>query len=305
MVDSQRVFAGPLNAGIDPRASKLADKVHRVVKRRAGNPQVDSGGGELGKRPGKGWRRVGFPGREQVERLDDKILRQDRSAGGGTLAEAGPVVDDRQPSRFARHKRQLRVILCIERQNADPVGVERTGAVAFSAGDAQTAFAGLQASADIEYRLAAGFRKRVGKAIALQRLSEEKCLLLFAALQTDILQKTVMVLGNLPQRRVGGGNNRYHLGQRGGGYLGSAPLPRDGDTPQAAIGVGIDNLRRHAAAAIALRRAGLQYRRDFMGDGDGFVIAADNVCLWRLAAIVKGLFFVGHSHISWLTNGIC
>ena len=233
-----------------------------------------------------------------MERLDGQILRQDRPAGGGALAEAGPIVDDRQPCRFARNKRQLRVILRIQRQNADPVGVKRSGAVSFTTGDAQTAIAGLQAGADIKHRLTAGLRKGIGEAIAFQHLSEEKGLLRFAALQTNILQQAVVVLRDLPQRRVGGGNNRNHLSQRRGRNLGAAPLPRDGNPPQAAVGVGIDNLRRHAAAAIALRRVGLQYRRDLMGDGDRFVIAADNVCLWRLAAIVKGLFFVGHSHIS-------
>lgn len=109
LIDSQRIFAGALNAGINPRPGEFADKAYRIAKRRAGDPQIDGGGGELGKRPGKGWRRVGFPRREQVERLDGQILRQDRPAGGGALAEAGPIVDDRQPCRFARNKRQLRV----------------------------------------------------------------------------------------------------------------------------------------------------------------------------------------------------
>jgi hypothetical protein len=75
-------------------------------------------------------------------------------------------------------------------------------------------------------------------------------------------------------------------------------LSRDGDTPQAAVGIGVDNLRRHDAAAIALRRVGLQHRGDLMGDGDRFVIAADNVRLWRLAGVVNDWFIVGHSHIS-------
>ena len=136
----------------------------------------------------------------------------------------------------------------------------------------------------------------------MQHLIEEKCLLLFASLETDILEKTVMVLGNLPQRRVSGGNNRYHLGQRGGGYLGSAPLSRDGDTPQAAVGIGVDNFRRYDAAAIALCSVGLQHRGNLMGDSDSFVIAANNVRLWKLSGVVNDWFIVGHSHFSWLNK---
>lgn len=92
-----------------------------------------------------------------MERLDRQILGQHRPAGGVALAEAGPVVDHGQPGAVARDKRQLRVVVGIERQNADPVGVERAGAVAFAAVDIQSLRARLQPGADIENRFTPGF----------------------------------------------------------------------------------------------------------------------------------------------------
>ena len=81
--------------------------------------------------------------------------------------------------------------------------------------------------------------------------------MLCAALQADVLEQAVMVLRNLSERRIGGGDDGNHLSQGGGGDLGAAPLARHRDAQQAAVGEGIDNLWRYRAATVAFCGSGL------------------------------------------------
>ena len=50
---------------------------------------------------------------------------------------------------------------------------------------------------NIEDRFPPGFRQGIGEAIALQYLGEKERLLVVAALQTNIFQQAIVVLGNL------------------------------------------------------------------------------------------------------------
>jgi hypothetical protein len=102
-----------------------------------------------------------------MERRDRQILRQHRAAGGIPLSKAVPVIEHRQASAVARHEGQLRAIVGVQRQNAYPVGVERSGAIALTSVDVQRFTAGFQAGADIEHRFAAGLGERVGKTMPL------------------------------------------------------------------------------------------------------------------------------------------
>jgi hypothetical protein len=94
-----------------------------------------------------------------------------------------------------------------------------------------------------------------------------------------------VVLRDLPERRIGGGDDGNHLGEGRGGNLGTAPLARHRDAPQTAVGEGIDNLWRDRAAAIAFCGSRLQQQGYFVGNGDGFFIAADDMGIRRMAGI--------------------
>jgi hypothetical protein len=174
MVDGERIVAGPFDAGINPRSGELANERDRVVESRAGDPGINRGGGELGEGAGERRHGIRFPRREKMERRDRQILRQDRAAGGIALTQAVPVIEHRQTGAVARHEGQLRAIVGVQRQNADPVGVERSGAIALASVDVQTITATFQPGADIEHRFAAGLGERVGKTMPLQHQAKKK-----------------------------------------------------------------------------------------------------------------------------------
>ncbi|MNQ94128.1 hypothetical protein D3C85_1096290 [compost metagenome] len=178
-------------------------------------------------------------------------------------------------------------ILVVQGQHAEPVGVERAGAVALAAVDAVVVALGHQAGADVRHVLAASFRKGVGEAVALEHQVEEEALLFLGALQADVLQQAVVVLRNLPKRRIGRRDDGDHLGQGGEGHLSATVLARHRDTPQSAVGERVDHVRRHLAVAVALGGAFTQQRCDAMGDGDGLRIVANDLGI-RLADVVVG-----------------
>ncbi|MOA28969.1 hypothetical protein D3C78_1499500 [compost metagenome] len=95
------------------------------------------------------------------------------------------------------------------------MGVQRAGAVALAPVDAIAVTFGDQARANVLHGLAAGFRQGIGKAMALQYQVVEIALLLRGALQADVFEQAVVVLRNLPKRRVGGGDDGDHPGEGG------------------------------------------------------------------------------------------
>ncbi|MDT4854073.1 hypothetical protein FQZ97_883600 [compost metagenome] len=234
--DGQRIFAGLVHAGVDPRAGLLADEVDGVAQGSAGDAGIDGGGGELGERAGEGRAFVGAVGGEQVECRYPQVARQHRAAGGGALTDAGPVVDDDQARRAARDEDQLRLVVLVDSQHRQPVRVQRSGAITLAAVDHMLATVAADRRADVLHVAPAGFRQRVGEAIALQRQVEEETLLLFAALQADVLQQAVVVLRNLPEGRVGGRDDGDHFGQRGVAHFSAAKHLGHGDAPEATVG---------------------------------------------------------------------
>lgn len=124
MVDSQRVVTGPRHTGVDPRSGAVAHERHGIVQRRAGDTGVYRRGGQLGEGAGKGRAGVGLPRWEKVEGIDRKIIGQYGTAGGSSLTEARPVIDHRQPRAVLWHKGELGAIVSIQRQNANPVGIQ-------------------------------------------------------------------------------------------------------------------------------------------------------------------------------------
>ena len=86
-----------------------------------------------------------------------------------------------------------------------------------------------------------------------------------------------MVLRDLPQGRIGSGNNGDHLGQRGVRHLRPAKLCGHGNAPQAAIGKHVDHLGGHLTQPVTLSVTLQQKCRHFMGNINGFGIRADHM----------------------------
>lgn len=63
--------------------------------------------------------------------------------------------------------------------------------------------------------------------------------------------------------------------------LGAAKAARHRNTPQPAVGVGVDDLHRDDTRAVALGGAGFEHGGDLIGDGEGFRIAGNNMRLRR------------------------
>ena len=276
----------------------MIHKTDGVVQRRTGDSGINRRRRQLRKRPGQSRCVVRFPARHQIERLNRQIVDQHRAARGCALSQTCPVVNHRQPRCAARHKRQLRSPLFVQRQHAQPVRIQRTGAITFTSVDTQPFCRAGQSGLDILHRLAAGFRQRVGKAVAAERQFKEKASLFITALQANIFQQAVMVLRDLSQRRIRRGDNRNDRRQRGSRHLRAAIFTQNGDAPQPTVGKGVHYLWRHNAAEVAFRGAGLQIRGNFMGNTDGFLIAGDAISMRGVLNIIWGILGYWHSIIS-------
>ncbi|MNP11201.1 hypothetical protein D3C76_1033760 [compost metagenome] len=169
------------------------------------------------------------------------------------------------------------------------MGVQRAGAVALAPVDAVAVTFGDQARANVLHSLAAGFRQGIGEAMALQYQVVEVALLLRAALQADVFQQAVVVLRNLPKRRVGSGDDGDHPGECGERYLGATIGPWHGDAPQPAVGKCVDDVGGYFAVAVAFGGALAQQPGDLMSDGQRFGVVANDVRR-RWADFVSGRY---------------
>ncbi len=75
--------------------------------------------------------------RDDVLGRHPHVVQDDGAAGGGALAEAGPVVDHRQPRRVARDERQVRALLGVEADGRYPVGEQGAARIELAAVDAE------------------------------------------------------------------------------------------------------------------------------------------------------------------------
>ncbi len=157
------------------------------------------------------------------------------------------------------------------------MGKQRAGAVELLAIDRGRVAVKTNLSVEGAGVFALGFRKGITETIAGQDLAEIVTLLFLAGgLQQDV-HHAQMILRDLPQRRVGGGDQLDHLGHRYIRHLGAAVGLGNGDAPQAA-GRKLIKLG-HRQAPLAVAHAGVngkargQARRDF----NGFGIRADDM----------------------------
>ena len=119
--------------------------------------------------------------------------------------------------------------------------------------------------------------KGIPKAVALQHALEKELLLLLGAIQSDGFDHIVMVLGNLAQRRICGGDDGHDLGRGRERHFRSAVCFRNSDTPEAALREFVQFFMRQAALAVALGRFLLKTLGETAGNGQGFLLVANNV----------------------------
>ena len=125
--------------------------------------------------------------------------------------------------------------------------------------------------------LALGLRKGVAEAIALQRAAKPQKLLLFACRHSDRVQRRQMVLRELAQARVGGGNDRDDLSERGEGNARSAIGLRHGDSPKAGPRETVELLGGKAPLAVSLRRLLREFGGKLPRDGQRLLVGGDPV----------------------------
>ncbi len=122
LLDGVGVFPGMLLVGVYPWPRVAAHLLHGLGEDATGDAGVDGGLDELRYGAGGGGAVEGAVHRDDVLDRHPHVVQDDGAAGGGALAEAGPVVDHRQPRRVARDERQVRALLGVEADDRYPVG---------------------------------------------------------------------------------------------------------------------------------------------------------------------------------------
>ncbi|MNZ80987.1 hypothetical protein D3C78_996420 [compost metagenome] len=277
LVDGQRVVAGFLHSGIDPRPRAFADEHQRVLVGGAGDAGVYGGVEDLREGADSGRALEGGLERHHILGLHCHAIEQHRAAAGGALAEAGPVVDNGQPGAVVRHEGQLLHAIVVDHQGRNALRIERAGAIELAPVDAQAAAVALQAGGALVGGARADFREGVAEAFTGQHLGEQAAFLRLAAVHPQHFEGVEVVLRNLSEGGVGGGDNRYHPGQGDAGNTGTAILARHADAPQAGAAEALQFVPRQAPFAVALDGAGAELGGQGMGDVERLVVAGDDV----------------------------
>ncbi len=256
-IQRQRIVAGLVDAGVDPGPGALADETQGVLEGAAGDPGVDGRVQNLRERADGGRALEGVLERDHVVLADLRAIEHHAAAAGGALAEAGPVVDDFEPGAVARDEGQLLEALVVDRQRRNALRIQRAGAVELAAVNAQAAVLALEARGAIMGGTRADLRQRVAEAHAGQHLGEQAGLsAAVVAVHPQHFEGIEMVLRNLPQRAVGGGDDGDHPRHGDAGDARAAILARHGDAPQAG---GLEKsskfCMRQAPLAVALQLA--------------------------------------------------
>jgi hypothetical protein len=128
---------------------------------------------------------------------------------------------------------------------------------------------------------ALGFGKGVSEAIALKHTIEPEALLPLVGGHSDRVQRRQMILRELTQVRVGGGDDGDNLAERGD----RDPCPAiglgHGYRPEARTGESIELLRRQPTLTVPLRRFFREFESELACNGERFLVRADAVGVRR------------------------
>ncbi|CRQ17876.1 hypothetical protein PAERUG_E5_London_17_VIM_2_12_12_02151 [Pseudomonas aeruginosa] len=274
-MDGQWVGAGLVDAGVDPGPGALADETQGVLEGAAGDPGVDRRVEDLRQRADGGRALEGVLERDHVLGGHRYPVEQRRTAAGGALTEAGPVVDDFQPGAVARDEGQLLAALVVHCQGRHPLRVECAGAVELAPVQAVAVAVGAQAGTALAGGTRADLGQGVAETLAGQGGAEQATFLRRRAVHPQHFEGVEMVLRNLPQGTVGGADDRHHLRQGHPRDAGPAVFAGHRDAPQAGAGEQFQFFQRQAPLAVALDAFAGEQGGQLAGRFQGFVVAAD------------------------------
>ena len=130
------VIAGALDLGLDPRPGFFAHEGDGVVDGCLGDTGIDGGLNQLRGRALDVGDIALAPVVDDQFGIDRDLIEQHGTAGGGALAEAGPVVDDAQPRAATADERQALAAFVVQSLDRHPVGEQRAGGVELLTADA-------------------------------------------------------------------------------------------------------------------------------------------------------------------------
>jgi hypothetical protein len=158
---------------------------------------------------------------------------------------------------------------------------QRSGRIEFLAIDHEGIAVALEGRLEGADMFAFGLGEGVAQAIALQHPAEPKALLLFARRHSDCVQRREMILRQLSEVGVGGGNDSNDLCERSEGDASAAISLRHSDRPKARSREAIKLLGRQTSLTVSLSGFNPEFVGEPAGDSQGFLVRGDAVRIRR------------------------
>ncbi|MNP05406.1 hypothetical protein D3C76_973590 [compost metagenome] len=216
-------------------------------------------------------------GRDHRAERDLHRVQGHATAGGGALAESVPTVDHRQTGIVTLDEGDERLVLFVDRHRRHDVRKQRAGAVELLAVDLRGVVVEVNTGFKSPGVFAFRFREGVAEAVTLQHFAEVVLLLLFAGGLHQDVEHAKVVLRDLAQGRISGGNDLDHFGDGHIRHSGATVGFWHGDAPEAASGELVELGNRQTSFAIAHAGFDGESRRELVGDGNRFRIRADHM----------------------------
>ncbi|MNG98978.1 hypothetical protein D3C79_581380 [compost metagenome] len=235
-----RVVTGTVDVGFNPRPGLFAHEGDRIIDSCFGDASVDRRLDQLR----SGALNVGdialAPVVDYQFRVHRHLVQQHGTAGGGALAEPGPVIDNAQPRAAPAHECQALAAFVVEGFYRHPMGEQGTGGVELLATYAVAVAGARDSGLEGEGIPGATFRPGIADAPAVEHAAEDQRLLRLAGRQAQQLQHAELVLRDLPQGRVGGADQAEYFGHGLERHIGAAMGLGYADAAQAAAGEQFD-----------------------------------------------------------------
>ena len=190
-----------IQAAVDPRPRLGADEVDGLVERRAGDAGVDRRLDDLEDGAVRGGAVIALVAGHEIGLGHLDLVDQHGAAGGGALAEAGPVVDHGQARCVALGDRIPGAPFVIEGDDRHQVGEQRAGRVELAPGDQHVVAVIGEAGVELGRALAAELGEGVAEPQAAQHLAEQQRLLGFVRDRPDGGDDAQVILRDLPDAK--------------------------------------------------------------------------------------------------------
>ena len=170
--DREDVLVAVLLAAVDPGPHMAAHEADRLLDRAARNAGVDRRLNDLRHRAVRRGTLAAEIGRDHGLGPNADVVDQNVAARRRALAEARPIVDDRQSGRRARRDREMDIAVFVDRADVDEMGEQGAGRIELLAIDDEGSAIASHRRFEGADVLALGLRKGVAEAIALQRATK-------------------------------------------------------------------------------------------------------------------------------------